>query len=515
MRKIAIVLCLSLIFGLFAGCSSEDGYVPTGNGLSDAEIIVESTETTPDSEQTSFTLAYDTAEGFNPYKATALNNQMIFSLVYQGLFTMTRDYQVEGVLCESYVVSSDYCTHTFTLEAATFSDGSSVTAGDVVASLKAAKAGQVYSGRFDLIESMTAVDNLTVQIVTSSPYENLAMLLDIPVTKAGQVDAAMPIGSGPYVLSTYGDGYVLTIQSNWWCDAEPAVDQGIIRLEGFETAAQVRDAFQFSDVGFTLTDPGSTYYAQYRGDYELWDVETGVFLYLVCNGSSSVFSNNQVRAALNSAIDRSAILEECYNGFGRTTSIPASPDSPFYTAALANTVGCDAALLQQVLIDQGMAGSTVTLLVKKDDTVRVRAAKMIAQVLTDCGLVVEMKEYGESDYMEALLAGNFDLYLGQTKLSSTMDLSQFYAPGGALRYGGLTDSAIYETCLKALENSGNFYDLHKQVLDDGQLISILFRHNAFYAQRGMASDLEPARDNIFYYSLGKPLADMMLVDYGE
>lgn len=515
MRKIAIVLCLSLIFGLFAGCSSDDAYVPTGNGLSDVEVTVESTETTPVEEQTSFTLAYDSAEGFNPYKATALNNQMVFSLVYQGLFTMTRDYQVEGVLCASYVVSADYCTHTFTLETATFSDGSSVTAADVVASLKAAKAGQVYSGRFDLIESMTAVDNLTVQIVTSSPYENLPMLLDIPVTKAGQVDVQMPVGSGPYILSTYGNGYVLTLRSDWWCDAEPAVDQGIIELGGYETAAQVRDAFQFSDVGFTLTDPGSTYYAQYRGDYELWDVETGVFLYLVCNASSSVFSNNQVRAALNSAIDRSAILGECYNGFGQIASIPASPDSPFYTTALANTVGYDATLLQQVLIDQGMAGSTVTLLVKKDDTVRLRAARMIAQMLTDCGLVVEMKEYAESKYMETLLAGNFDLYLGQTKLSSTMDLTQFYATGGTLRYGGLTDTTIYEACRKAMENSGNYYDLHKLVLEDGQLISILFRNNALYAQRGLAADLEPARDNIFFYSLGKKLADIMTVDYGE
>lgn len=514
MKKIAIALCVLLILGLFAGCNSQDAYVPTGDGLSDMEITEATTETALPEKQTNFTLAYDVDEGFNPYEATALSNQMVFSLVYQGLFTMTRDYEVEGVLCAAYVVSEDYCTHTFTLESATFSDGTAVTAADVVASLKAAKAGQVYSGRFALITDIAAVDEKTVRIVTSCAYENLPMLLDIPITKASQVNDATPIGSGPYEMSVHGNGYVLSACSSWWCDAKLPVNRELIELKGFESPTQIRDEFQFGNVGFSLTDPGNMGYAQYRGDYELWDVETGVFVYLVCNAASTVFSDSEVRSALTYAIDRTAIVQDCYDGFGHAAVLAASADSPFYNAALASTISYDSGRLEQMLIDKAMAGQTVTLLVNKEDSVRVRAARLIAQMLTDCGLVVEMKEYSSTQYTEALLAGNFDLYLGQTKLSASMDLTQFFVSGGSLRYGGLTDSAIYEMCKKALENSGNFYNLHQMILEDGQLVPILFRTNALYAQRGLASDLEPARDNVFFYSLGKQLTEITTIDYG-
>jgi hypothetical protein len=44
-------------------------------------------------------------------------------------------------------------------------------------------------------------------------------------------------------------------------------------------------------------------------------------------------------------------------------------------------------------------------------------------------------------------------------------------------------------------------------MDGGLLCPILFRSYAIYATRGLVSQLNPARDNMFYYSIGKTLAD--------
>ena len=128
MRKIAWILCFALIFGLLAGCESEEAYVPTGNALADATVQTEQTGPTAPgglaAEDEIYSFAYYPADGFNPYLCAGLTNRMLFSLLYQGLFTVDRENRVEPMLCKSYTVSEDMKTYTFKLEEAVYSDGS-------------------------------------------------------------------------------------------------------------------------------------------------------------------------------------------------------------------------------------------------------------------------------------------------------------------------------------------------------------------------------------------------------
>ena len=84
-----------------------------------------------------------------------------------------------------------------------------------------------------------------------------------------------------------------------------------------------------------------------------------------------------------------------------------------------------------------------------------------------------------------------------------MDLTAFFHETGALSYGGVDDAAAYALCLQALENYGNYYTLHKTIMDQGLICPVLFRSYAVYADRGLLTSLTPSRDNIFYYSIGK------------
>ena len=121
-----------------------------------------------DTEDEIFSLAYFPEQGFNPYTCTSFNNRMLFSLIYQGLFAVDRDYNAVPILCKSFTVTDDLKTYTFRLESATFSDGSYLTAEDVVASLEAAKASDMYVGRFDRITEVVAVGERSVRITTNS-----------------------------------------------------------------------------------------------------------------------------------------------------------------------------------------------------------------------------------------------------------------------------------------------------------------------------------------------------------
>ena len=298
--------------------------------------------------------------------------------------------------------------------------------------------------------------------------------------------------------------------SLWWCTVDLAVTAQYIPLLEGTSPSHIRDQFEFADLELVCADPGSDTYADYRCDYELWDIENGIFLYLVCNSKSTVFSNDAVRRALTHAIDRDYLADTFYRGFARGAQLPASPLSPFYDTSLADRYGYDSAKMTEAVETAGFAGATVTLLLNADDSLRLRAGRSIGDMLTACGLKVNIVEVNSAQFKDQLKQGNYDLYLGQTRLSSNMDLTAFFANKGALNYGGLADTTAYAMCLEALANQGNYYNLHKEVMDDGQLCPILFRSYAVYATRGLVTNLTPSRDNMFFYSIGRTMADALI-----
>lgn len=502
-RILPLLLVMALAVGLLAGCQEElTEYTPTGNGLSDSTGPAPTYPGAPE-EPKILTLAYYPDRSMNPYESMDFTNRALFSLMYQGLFSVDRNYQAQPVLCKTYQVSDDMQSYTFYLDEASFSDGTRVTAEDVAASLEAAKKSSFYGGRFTHIKSVSVTDDGGVQVNLNTPYEDLPILLDIPVVKSSETGAAIPMGSGPYVLETEGSGTRLRRQSSWWCNAATAVSAPVISLMKGESPKQIRDDFDFSDLSLVCADPGADNYVDYPGDQEIWESETGMFVYLGCRKDSKVFSNEAVRTALTHAIDRDALAAKFYHGFAHSATLPASPLSPYYNETLAERYGYNPQKFTDALAGAQIADPTVTLLLNKDDIRRLRVGREIAKMLEAAGLKVERKELNAERYQKALRSTDYDLYLGQTKLSANMDLSPFFQKGGSLSFGGMSDSALYSMCLEALANRGNYQTLHEMVMTDGRICPILFRSYAVYAKRGTATNLNPSRDNVFYYGVEK------------
>lgn len=495
----ALVLCLALLWGCTPSLQTQD--IPTEDSVPQA--------TAPEQEARweRFGLSYQPEAGLNPYSCTRLVNRAVIALLYQGLFTVTSQYRAEPVLCRSYSVSQNLKTYVFTLENATFSDGSPLTAQDVVASLRQARGSAVYGDRLRHVTGIEASGQGEVTVTLDTAYENLPLLLDIPIVPADQVDSEMPLGTGPYVLAGAANSRTLTRRQRWWSEYRPAVDFDTIQLTATATPSEIRDQFEFGQTDLVCADPGSPAYVEYRCDYELWDCATGILLYLGCNTSgSSTFSNSTVRAALTHGVNRRALVE-IYRGFAQEAYLPASPEADCYDESLAASYGYDAQNFSDALSASGMRNTGATLLVCSDNSTRVAAAEAIAQQLTQCGLNITVSALEREEYQQALSVGNFDFYLGEVRLSPNFDLSPFFWEDGSLTYGSMADSERYALCLKALENSGNYYDLFEAVMEDGQLCPLLFRTYAVYATRGVATDLLPGLDNVFHTANSRQLSD--------
>ena len=512
MKKIiAMLLCLVLLAGLFTGCAAADdpeAYVPTGDALErDEEEPQEEWEPDEEEDEQTLSLAYYPDRSMNPLETADFTNRALMTLIYQGLFAVNREYEVIPILCKSYETSADMKTYVFHLDPkATFSDGTPVTVEDVVASLQRAEDTDYYSGRLRFVRNILATEDGALQIDLFYPLENLPLMLDIPIVKAEQVEMSNPLGTGPYVLKGIGVNMYLSRRDDWWCRSKDlTMTAKKIALLQAESTTSIRDAFEFDDVGIVCTDPGSDRYVEYRCDYELWDCETGMFLYLGVNEDSDTFQSVEVRRALSKSINRDLLVDQYYQGFAASASLPASPDSPYYVATLAQKYEYDPISAASAM--STVKGQTIRLLVNQNDSFRIKVAQEIGRMLSANGLIVEVVSLSSDAYRYALRDGNYDLYLGQTRLSPNMDLSAFFSESGALNYGGIDNPGIYNLCLQALENQGNFYTLYQAIMDEAYLCPVLFRSYAVYADRGLVTDLQPARDNLFCYSIGKTITE--------
>lgn len=520
-RLLALLLAVLTIAGSFSGCGREidnSGYVPTGNAIlmegQDPEDIM------PEEEDTQqLTLAYYPDRSLNPLFGSDYTNRILMSLMYQGLFAVDNKKKTTPILAGQYYVSANNKSWTVYLdEKATFSDGTKVRPQDVIASYQKAKENDYYKGRFFHMKDVVLTDDgkgVTFQMDT--PYENLALLLDVPIVKASEVDLmdGVPMGTGPYYFVGGGNTAHLQRVSNWWCGSIiiPATDLTIDLLP-VSSPADIRDAFQFNgenSVSVVCTNPMSDSFAEYSCDYELWEIESGYFLYMGCNILySDFFDDGTLRTFLTYAIDRETLAQDVYKGMVYPVTLPSAPTEVTYSKSLAKNFQYDSLKFMTKMASYKVptkdgVNKEMRLLVNSNDSARVRIARSIAKTLTDLGLPTRTMECNAYTYREAIKAQNFDVYLGMTRLSPTLDLTEFFRPWGEMGWGGLAHETIYSMNLNALENSGNFYNLYKKLGEDGRIIPIMFGYYAVYAQRGLMPDLNPSRDNVFYYSLGKTM----------
>lgn len=110
------------------------------------------------------------------------------------------------MLCEHSSCDAQALTWTFALRSAVFSDGTALTANDLLATYRRAAESARYGARFANVASMKAQDAHTLIVTLTRSSGSFPALLDIPIVKAGTENDLVPLGTGPYVYTTAADG---------------------------------------------------------------------------------------------------------------------------------------------------------------------------------------------------------------------------------------------------------------------------------------------------------------------
>ena len=199
-------------------------------------------------------------------------------------------------------------------------------------------------------------------------------------------------------------------------------------------------------------------------------VTTNSLVYLGLNSQSGVFREKALRKAVNMAVDK---------------EIAAAFEAAGYTR--------DGGFRQK-------NGNTlsVRLLLSSGNSEREQAARELSEMLKKQGVEVTIESKDYEAYLSALKSGEFDLYLGEVKLTNDLDLSAFFSPSGAASYGIATGGAMSAAYAAFRADTAQFDAFQKLFLEETPMIPLMFRNGVIAFSRSISGQMQASVSDIFY-----------------
>ena len=346
-RTLTAAAALFAAMSLVAACGSsgESGDTSTGEASTDAVIHVGSLYEPQN---------LSNVEGGGQGVTEALNGN-----VYESLFKLTDDGELENLLAEDYSVSPDGLTYTVTLrEGVTFHSGKAVTSEDVRSSVERVTAESSQSARkssFEPLASIETPDERTVVFTLATPSISFPYNLSyvwIVNTEAGDLKTAED-GTGPYTVGDWTRGSSLSLAR--WDDyrGEPAANAEVV-FHYFTDASAMGNALLTNEVDVLTSVQSPDALAQFEDnpDYTIAEGTSTTKELLAFNDRVAPFDSVEVRKAVYSAIDREKLLSSIWGEYGTLIGSMVPPTDPWYED-LTDVNPYDPALSEKLLDEAG------------------------------------------------------------------------------------------------------------------------------------------------------------------
>jgi peptide/nickel transport system substrate-binding protein len=255
-----------------------------------------------------------------PEEALYPSETYVIAQFSEGLVKNNRKGDIEPLLATAWSHSKDNLAWTFHLrKGVKFSDGSPLTAEDVVFTMERLRHGEIEEPTYKLVSNVKATSPTTVVIETSKPMG--ALLPDLATNYStiipdnfGGVSAKEfgqhPIGTGPFMLKSWHHGQSITLVKNphYWMPKRPLLDKVVFTVTANEPArvAQMRggalDLTRVSPLGVktSLAQEAEVSLNEFPGVLVNW---------LHLNSLQEPFKNQKMREAANLALDREGIAK--------------------------------------------------------------------------------------------------------------------------------------------------------------------------------------------------------------
>ncbi|MDR0858403.1 MAG: ABC transporter substrate-binding protein [Oscillospiraceae bacterium] len=407
-----------------------------------------------------FTLLWDSDKTLNPYTSGSKYNLAIGGLLYEGLFSINADFSWEAVLCDSYS-TEDGITWLFALkDGIKFSDGSPLGIFDVIGSINTARAAGRFRERLRDVRGAEVAEDGKIRVTLAQPNYDFPALLDFAIVKDSTAYTEQPTGTGAYFFvaadnsAEFVDGVAsayLSANGNFREFAELSLSTIYLAHYGRE---DLIEAFESGALDAIVQNPSDVGSLSFGGDNEKRAYTTTRLHFVGFNTSltsaSGFCSEPGRRVILASLIDRLAltnsVLPDCV-----PANLPVPDTHRYYNAAAARTALYGSEQIPEMsarlmigdfdgdgYIEYFENGTQLhefklTMIVHKENFIKVAAAKQIADKLNSLGFETELLELDWDSYNLAINKGEYDLYYGSIQLTKDFSLAALFSANSDLR----------------------------------------------------------------------------------
>lgn len=503
-RIAALILCTVMVLSLF-GCKAKDQVMETINEMN-------KTEPDPGIDKAGYVLPYLRSDSLDPYEAESELNLAFATLLYDALFSVSDDFKVTPLIAQSYKADGDKIT--VKLKNVKFYDKSAVTADDVVRSFVLAKKSGFYSQYLSNLSDASSTDASTVVFTmkNKNPYEVSNLIFPIIKANRGESEedsgysADISVGSGRYILSDEDGKKILKVNKSRLGGYHPKYNK--IGLRDITEPSSVPTLFSLSELDFYTESFSDGQFKKITGNTA--KINTTKFTYLGVNNYRRALSDNRVRRAIALLLDREDIAGVAYGGYGVATVTPFSAD--FYAVkdctvpSLRQNKNAAIELLEEAGYNE-ISGTGIRygnntslefgLAVNRENKFRLAMARNIQQALSKANIRVNIRELSYSSYVNDIEEGYFDLYIGETLLPNSMDLSPFFNIDGALSFGINEESksiSAYNSFESGEYTMQEFLDVF---CDELPFIPVAYRQGVAVSSEGIKTKIKTSTGDWF------------------
>lgn len=364
---------------------------------------------------------------FDPGASTNDCSYTEYSALYDSLLA-PGNAKVSPLLATSYTTAPTSIT--FHLRpGATFSNGTPVTAATVQASLEHIKASPF---RFSLsyIQSIQQVDPQTITLTLTKPVAG-DVLWAMTYIDGMQLDpsalptaTSVPASSGPFTLSSYQQGSSMVLKPNpaYW--NKSAYKLGGIDFVQVSAGPQQVSALESGAVDMLALQPEDYAAVKALPNVALATTPSQDYLLMQTRQNVAPFNNPKVRAAMEYAVDRTAINKAVFSGLGQPAFQPFATSTAAYNKTVGTRYTYQPAKAKAMLAAAGhKKGVKFTLVIPGGSATFSRTAQILQAEMAPAGFKISIQQVNGADLVtEVYLHGVGDAVLSE-ELTNGPDLA--------------------------------------------------------------------------------------------
>ena len=301
--------------------------------------------------------------------------------VVEGLYGIDyHDYSTFNELATDDPKSVDDTTFEVTIrKGAKFSDGTEVTADDVVASYTACAASATYAPFFQPFESIEAKDASTVTVKTKVPNfsllkDRLAIVRVTPATQTEEDRAKQPIGSGPWMYDSISDTEITLVPNPEYNGEYAAEDKKIQYSILTDPTARVTAQQEGSTLVMELVTADAVDQLESAG-CKIDNVQGFGTRFIMFNVAKEPWNNVKVRQAVMYALDTEKMVSNTFAGLATAAScyLPKSFTNYHEASTVYKT---DAKKAKKLIEESGITPGAITLRTTDNEQIKGMAAQV-------------------------------------------------------------------------------------------------------------------------------------------